>query len=256
VGPEAHPSVLKLLRQGAWFGGLPPALQELILRESVVRSYPKGQVVIREGEPPKGLFAVLEGRVRAVCWAGDAAEVLMHVGEAGLWFGHYGAMSRNPSIGSVIADSPVRLLLLPAFKFERIVADEPQYYRAFADAALERYAFLFRYVAEAHGLSPEGRLRARLADLAHLAGRERPRRGPVALTVSQTDLATLVGVSRQTLNGLLKRLEAERLIEVAFRRIRVLDEARLRDGRGGAARRGAEPLPAAVPIAAAGVSDV
>ena len=39
----------------------------------------------------------------------------------------------------------------------------------------------------------------------------------------------MVGVSRQTLNGLLARLQLDGLIEVGFRRIRVLDETRLRD---------------------------
>ncbi len=36
------------------------------MRGSVVRSYEKGQVISLEDSPPKGLFVVLEGRVRVV----------------------------------------------------------------------------------------------------------------------------------------------------------------------------------------------
>jgi CRP-like cAMP-binding protein len=229
---DVHTSVLGLLKEGAWFGGLPPALQKLILQESVVRTYRKGQVIVREGEPPKGMFVVLEGRVRAIRDVGDGDEVLLHVGEAGCWFAYYSLFHRRPSIGSVVADSRVRALLLTAPKFERIIEDEPRYYRAFADLALEHYAVLFRYVAEGHGLAPEDLLRARLADMAGLRRYERPTDGPVSVNVSQSDLATMLGVSRQTLNGLLARLQADGLIEVGFRRIRVLDEARLRNERG------------------------
>ena len=226
---DVHTSVLGLLKEGAWFGGLPPALQKLILQESVVRTYRKGQVIVREGEPPKGLFVVLEGRVRAIRDVGNGDEVLLHVGEAGCWFAYYSVFHGAPSIGSVVADSRVRVLVLTVLRFERIVEDEPRYFRAFANLALEHYAVLFRYVAEGHGLPPEDLLRMRLADLAALRRRDRPTGGPVSVNVSQADLATMVGVSRQTLNGLLARLQLDGLIEVGFRRIRVLDETRLRD---------------------------
>jgi CRP/FNR family cyclic AMP-dependent transcriptional regulator len=171
---------------------------------------------------------VLEGRVREVKDVGGGRAALLHVGEAGCWFAYYSTFHRRPSIGSVVADSPVRTLLLLATKFERIMADEPRYFRAFADLALEHYATLFRYAAEAHGISPEARLCARLADLAEFARKDRAPTGPITLTVSQTDLATLIGVSRQTVNAFLARLEARGLVEHGFRRIRVVDELRLR----------------------------
>jgi DNA-binding Lrp family transcriptional regulator len=40
--------------------------------------------------------------------------------------------------------------------------------------------------------------------------------------VSQAELATMVGVSRQTLCMLLRRLEERGVIEVAYKKIRVL----------------------------------
>ena len=60
---------------------------------------------------------------------------------------------------------------------------------------------------------------------------DRPQAAPVSLTVSQLDLARMVGVSRQTLNVLLRRLDKERLIEIGSRSIRVLEPAHLADPR-------------------------
>jgi DNA-binding transcriptional ArsR family regulator len=60
--------------------------------------------------------------------------------------------------------------------------------------------------------------------------RERPvSSGGVSLAVSQSDLARMIGVSRQTLNALLAKLGQAGLIDVGFRSIRVLDAARLVD---------------------------
>lgn len=227
---KANVAAVALLKKGAWFGSLPPDLQATILQRGVVRSYRKGQVVIQEGESPKGLFAVLEGAVRGLCQVGDADEVLIHVGEAGLWFGVYGLLSGAPSIGSVITDAATQVLMLPIAEFGRIVEEEPRYYRHFAALALQHYALLYRYVAEGHGLPREELLCRRLVDLAEFRRRDNPTEGPVSLTVSQADLATMIGVARQTVNVILTRLEAHGLIEVGFRTIRILDEERLRKG--------------------------
>ena len=227
---KANAAAVALLRKGAWFGSLPPDLQATILQRAVLRSYSRGQVIIQEGEAPKGLFAVLEGAVRGVCQVGDAEEVLIHVGEAGLWFGVYGLLSGALSIGSVIADAATRVLMLPIAEFDRVVEEEPRHYRHFAALALQHYALLYRYVAEGHGLPREDLLCRRLADLAEFRRRDNPIEGPVSLTVSQADLATMIGVARQTVNTLLARLETHGLIEVGFRTIRIVDEAKLRKG--------------------------
>ena len=229
---NSYTSIHEILRNGSWFGGLPAGLQVLILHRSIILEYSKGDVIISEGSPAQGMFAVLEGQVRVMRGVGDAHDVLIHVGEVGFWFGDHGTMTGVPSIGSIVADSPVRVLLLPVSEFERIVEDEPRYFRAFAALLFERYALLFRYMGETHSLATEEWLHTRLADLAAMRRGNSPTSDPVSITMSQADLASMIGVSRQTLNALLTRLEARGLIEVGYRSVRVLDEARLRNVRG------------------------
>ena len=133
---------------------------------------------------------------------------------------------------TALAHSPVRALQLPKAQFDRIVADEPRYYQYFARLAFDRYAALLRVFAEVRGpragsvACGDGSPRWR-----SVRQQDRPQAAPVSLAVSQADLARMVGVSRQTLNVLLGRLDQERLIEIGFRRIRVLDPARLADPR-------------------------
>ncbi len=61
---EADRDIANLLKAGRWFGGLPAALQDLIIERSVRKSYRKGDYIVREGQPPKAMHAVLSGRVR------------------------------------------------------------------------------------------------------------------------------------------------------------------------------------------------
>lgn len=217
-----HPAHIALLKKGQWFGSLPAPLQQSILQRAMVRSYAAGEFLIREGEPGRGMFALLHGRTRHVRWIGDAEEVLMHVGEPGFWFGEYPLLSGQPSVGSVIADTDSRLLFLPAAEFERIVDAEPRYLRPFAALQAERFGMLYRYLAQAYGLAPEEVLHTRLKGAVELHRLGQPSSGPAVVTLSQSALANMVGVSRQTLNVLLRRLEARGLIEVGYRKIRVL----------------------------------
>ena len=216
------------MRAGDWFGGLPPALQELILSRSIVRKFAKGQVISLEDSQAKGLYAVLEGDVHLVREV-TGEEALLHVAEPGFWFGEFAVLAGQPTIVTAVAHSPVRALMLPKAQFDRIIEEDPRHYQAFAKLAFDRYAALIRVFIGVPGLSPEARLRRRLAEMVRQRQQDRPSAAPVSLAVSQGDLARMVGVSRQTLNAILGKLHEKKLIEVTFRRIRVLDPVRLAD---------------------------
>ena len=87
-----------------------------------------------------------------------------------------------------------------------------------------------RLLAQSQWLPKEAYLRIRLADLVDLWRMDKDIDGPVDVAISQSDLASMVGTSRQTVNALLQRLETAGLIQVRFRKIRILDPHALRDG--------------------------
>ena len=214
---------IEFLQRGPWFGGLPSELQSLIVERSTVRTFRKGEYLAREGEPGKGVFALLRGRTRHMRSIAGDEEVLLHVGEPGLWFGEYPMLARGPSIGDVVADTTTRTLFLPASEFRRIVDAEPRYLGPFCELLCERFALLYKYVAEARGLAPEEWLRERLAGIIHVQRMRRPVQDAATIKMSQSELANMIGLSRQTLNGLLASLQARGVVEVSYRTIRLIE---------------------------------
>lgn len=221
----------RLLQDGAWFGSLPAALQDEILDGAVIHRHRRGAILSRENSPPQALCALLEGQLhffgRIGNGDGDGDHGLLHVGEPGLWFGEYAVLTDQPTILSVVAKSAVRVLELPKAQFDRIVNGNPLYYRHFARLALDRYAWLIKSCIELSELGPEQRLRRRLATMARLRVQERSDAVVPTLGVAQGELARMIGVSRQTLNGLLQRLAGEGLVELGFRRICIPDPGAL-----------------------------
>ena len=221
------PWILRLLREGDWFKELPVALQTEFVRRSTVRSYRRGQVVTRSGSRLDGLYGLLEGRLRVIRPVGADGEDLIHVAEPGFWIGEYSLLTGDAAVVGTVATTAVRMLLLPRREFERMVDEEPRWFRPFAMLALQRLELMIRQLSDTRSLSPEDRLRTRLADLVDLRRKERFGAGPVVLRLSQEELARIVGVSRQTLNALLAGLRADGLIEVGFRSLRIPDPDRL-----------------------------
>ncbi|WP_254615502.1 Crp/Fnr family transcriptional regulator [Cupriavidus basilensis] len=205
-------------------------LQRKIIEYGTVRSFSKRALISAQESSPEAMCAVLEGRVRVTRMLADGEESLYHVGNPGFWFGPLALMTNEKTTTAVIADTDARLLVLSRAQFERIVNEDPTAYRYFALLIAQRYAGVLRYISDTKLMAPEARVRARLAELLLLQRPLVPQGGPVTLKVSQVDLAAMIGVSRQTLNELLKQLEKRGLIEIAFRSIRVMDPERLRDG--------------------------
>jgi CRP-like cAMP-binding protein len=90
---------------------------------------------------------------------------------------------------------------------------------------------MLRNIAVSQNLSPEQYLRLRLADLAEMRMSEHDLDNAVELNLSQTQLAQMIGASRQTVNALLKALESDGLIRAKFRKIVISDIDGLRGER-------------------------
>jgi CRP-like cAMP-binding protein len=103
---------IDVLRRGRWFASLSPALQARIVQGAVPCRFRPGPYLLREGDPPRGMFDLVQGRTRHVCAVGEEREVLMHFGGPGMWTGEYALLSGARAVGSVIADAPTQALYL------------------------------------------------------------------------------------------------------------------------------------------------
>jgi CRP-like cAMP-binding protein len=212
---------LDVLKAG-WFGGLPGSLQARIAARSRLAGFGKGEYLIRQGDAARGLHGLLAGRTHHLRHVGEAGEILLHVGEPGLWTGEFPLLTGGHAIGSVVAALPCRTLFLPVREFEAIVDEDPRQLLHFVRLLAHRYEVAYRLLAESHGLSPEDWLLSRLngiLDVQRLGASTDPPSDTIA--ISQTQLANMVGLSRQTLSVLLARLAGRGRVDVGFRSIRV-----------------------------------
>lgn len=216
----------EVLERNAWFRGLPAALAQGILAEGRLRRF-DDQLIYAAGDAPNGLFALISGEVRVVQTTQEGRSALLMIGSPGVWFGETAMIDGEPRSSDATAYGRVELLHISPAAFRRLTADNAAHYAAFARQVCDQYRKAMDFIVTTSSLPLRVRLAQRLVGLAR--GHGKAVRGGVAidLRLSQETLADTVGVSRQTLNRALKRMETEGMISVGYGAVTVRDAAAL-----------------------------
>jgi CRP/FNR family cyclic AMP-dependent transcriptional regulator len=216
-----------LLRAGRWFGGLPDELQRELLGAGIVRNLRKGEGLFSRGDPPSGLYAVVDGRIRITATAPDGKEVLLALAKPPMWFGEIAVFDGLPRTHDAVADDKSVALHVPAQVLDRILDQEPRYWRDLGLLIASKLRLTLRAMEDAAVLPMADRLARQLLASVERYGEWHDRTSRV-VDLRQQQLATMLSTSRQTVNHLLKDLEGQGVVRLSYRQIEVLDLDRLR----------------------------
>jgi CRP-like cAMP-binding protein len=220
-------SVHAFLAKGRWFGSLSPSIQEKILSRSEIIHVQPGAVLYRIGDAVNGLYATLEGDVRAYAYGDDNERIFLRALGPGSWFGDVHLLDdygkRTFEARSV---TNATLLLLPVEAYRQLTAD-PEIYRAFVRLMCIHMRHTVSVLVEARSEAPRRAARA-LLRLFRAHGIRTAEGARLGIGLSQADLASLVGVSRQYMNELIARWEDEGVLRWNGKAQPVLNIERLR----------------------------
>ncbi len=93
---------------------------EAISRTAKEVSHQEGDVLAREGEAGIGFFMILDGRARVEVGGSERASL-----REGDFFGEISLLDEGPRTATVRAETPVRLLAIPAWTFKGLLEQYP-----------------------------------------------------------------------------------------------------------------------------------
>jgi CRP/FNR family cyclic AMP-dependent transcriptional regulator len=210
---------IALLETDRWFGDIPVERRTLLLGGARERSVEAGARLYGMGDEPNGLWAVLDGQVRLKGYSDRGAELLALILRPGTWFGELSTLDAKPRPHDAIAFGAARVLHISMSAFARAAAAEPGLYRDLGLLVCAHQRNTIAYVMQNLAQSVRVRLARTLVRSARGEDSE--------LHIKQEELATIIGVSRQTLNRTLKQLEREGIVDVSYALVRVRDLAGL-----------------------------
>ena len=189
------------------FGGLDSDSIRAVEALCVNRRYQPGQTVFRQGEPGTALFGVIAGKIRVSVSSEDGQELNLNLIEPGEIVGEIAFIDGGPRTATGTAAAPTTCFTIARAPFFALLDRRPQISRHLLNLLCERVRWTSRLVADSAFLSVPDRMLTRLRDLAPSG--DRLPDGRVRVRISQQELADYLGVSRQVVNGYLRRWQAE-----------------------------------------------
>ena len=180
-----------------------------------VRRFRKGETVFHQGDPGDALFIVASGSVKVVLPSDEGAEpAIVAVLGAGEFFGELAILDGAPHSATIVAVEATETLVLHRDAFLRLIDTEPELRRALLASLATEIRRLTGHVEDLHFLDLPGRLASRIGRLA--GGEARGADGSVRIPwpYTQSELAGMIGGSRQSVNRLLADLVDEGLVRL------------------------------------------
>ena len=212
-------NILNIISAIPLFNGLPDDQLSAIRQIAVEKQYNKGQTIFSEGDETKGLFVVVEGRIKIYKVSSEGKEQILHIIEDGQSFGEVTVFTgqQMPANAQALVNS--RLLLFPRNAIVELVTTTPS-------LALNLLAIMSKklrqFAVQIENLSLK-EIPARLASYLIYLAEEQDSEDAVTLPVSKGQLASLLGTIPETLSRIFAKLSGQNLIRVEGPRITLLD---------------------------------
>jgi CRP-like cAMP-binding protein len=187
------------------------------------RRFRRNEVIFHQGDPGDALHIITSGAVKILLPSAEGDEAIIATLRPGDFFGELALLDGEPRSATATAVEPTETMSLPRDLFRELLDRHPSLRDAVFSAVAGQLRRLTTHVEELHFLDLAGRLAARLGRLAIQAQPDGA--GSISLDwpYTQTDLAAMIGGSRQSVNRLLAELIDDGLLRLDHDRLIVPD---------------------------------
>ena len=211
-----------------WLSALSDAETQRILGTSSSRDHASGETIFEPALHPRSVYLLERGLVRIYRLSAQGDEATLGYVRPGEVFGELSAFSDQPRESFASAVRPSRVWRIPWPELRRVLDSHPRIALSVTVQIGNRFK---RIESRVEGLVFRN-LRSRIAhillELAEDFGRDEAGARLIDLPLSQQDIATLVGATRQSVNGCLRELRESALVSYRSRRFTLPDPAALR----------------------------
>lgn len=207
--------------------GLSDEQKQKVSHYSDMLQIKRGQPVYLPGDPSKYVYLVKAGAVKIVGTAPEGGEVILTILTPGDIFGELALTGDELRDHRAEAADDTLLCEVPRDLLIELIRDTPAFGLQVAKLLGQRVQTLRMRVEELLGKSAPARLAHAIMDLSHRHGIQDGDGVLIPLRLSQGDLGKLVGLTRETVNGILQAWRDQGVVEMDRYSIRVRDAERL-----------------------------
>jgi CRP/FNR family cyclic AMP-dependent transcriptional regulator len=216
-----------LLQKVTLFGQLDPADLEKLAAHLHQRQFRKSTILFHKDQPGDALYIVASGHVRIFLPAARGEELTVEVAGPGDVFGELALLDGRPRSASAETLEDTTVQVLSREEFQRYLTATPRFAASLIELLSARLRQITEYAESLAFLDIHGRVARALLQLAERHGVDH-QGVEIDFDMTQAELASMVGATRERVNRALASFRAQGLIELRGKKIALLDTARLR----------------------------
>jgi CRP-like cAMP-binding protein len=214
--PSPTADRLEFFRNHPIFGILGPDLLKQLQSHARMKTIERGKTIFSKGDPGASLFAIVEGQVKVISFSAQGKYAVFNVLSAGDIFGEIALLDGGARTADVMAVTDCKLLVIERRDFLPLVHSRPDVAQKLIEVLCERLRNTSRQVEEVMFLDLSAKLARTLLRLKESSGGEK-----IALT--QSEIAQIIGASRESTNKQLRDWENLKWIRLERGEVILLD---------------------------------
>lgn len=167
-----------------------------------VRTFPKNTIIISEGDDSDSMYLVLSGKVKVYLSDDEGKEIIINILGDGDYFGELALLDEAPRSASVMTLEDARLAVLSKTAFDECLKANPQIALQVIKGLSARLRNLTDNVKSLALMDVYGRVARTLLEMAEDRGGVQV----ISQKLTQRDIASMVGASREMVSRILKDL--------------------------------------------------
>jgi CRP-like cAMP-binding protein len=209
-----HNGKRQIFEQHFLFGKLSTGEIDSLIRYTRVEQYQAGREIFDKGSAGQTLMAVLRGSIKISSLSSDGKEVVFRIINAGEIFGEIAALDGGQRSADATAMTDCELLILSRRDFLRILENQANLCIILLRVLCRRLRQTSEQVEDVTFRHLKSRVAKALFQLAESVGLRGLQGESVELHVSQRELGSMAGGSREAVNKILQNWHRHGLIDL------------------------------------------
>ena len=226
AGEDARERARRVLQQESAFLKCGANVIDEIMRHARVIRLARGDVLYRQGEPGDSMVVVVTGSLKVTKVTAEGKDIVLGFLKPGALTGEIAALDGLERTASVIALEPVEAVAIYRRDLLPILRGSPDALFGLLDGLCGRLRATNKLV-EGHTMEADARVADCLVRLAAEHGSVQAKGTVIDLKLTQRDLGSHLGLTRETVSRTLSAFRDEGIIEIDGTQIRITDKERL-----------------------------
>lgn len=185
--------------------------------------------IFQKGDPGSSMMAVIRGRVKICSYSAGGKELVLNIIDRGGLFGEIALLDGEPRTADAVALEETDLLVLDRGRFLPFLSGNPDIAVRLLGLLCKRLRLTSEHLEDMLFLETSPRLARWLLRLGDIFGKTTPTGTRLDLKLSQQQIGSLAGLSRESVNKCLGEWQRDGFIGVASGYITLLDRDALED---------------------------